>query len=235
MKQTKGVLYLIPTPLGPGELSEVIPEGILRVIPHLTHFFVEELRSGRRFLSSAGHRGAIDSLSLYEINEHTKEADMEEHINVLLDGHDAGLLSEAGIPAVADPGAHLVSLAHKRGVRVIPMSGPSSIVLALAGSGMNGQNFQFHGYLPIKPQERKGTIKRLESLSNTTRASQIFIETPYRNNALMADIIEVCTPQTRLCVAANITLPDSFVVTKSLAEWKKELPDLNKKPCVFIL
>lgn len=233
--QKPGVLYLLPTPLGPNELSEVIPEGVLRTVPLLTHFFVEELRSGRRFLSAAGHKGRIDTLGLYELNEHTKDSELESFIKVLEDGNDAGLLSEAGIPAVADPGSSLVSLAHKRGIKVVPMSGPSSIILALAASGMNGQSFHFHGYLPVKSEERRGVLKRLEALSASTGASQIFIETPYRNNSILADILEVCSSQTRLCVAANITLEDSFVVTKSISDWRKERPDLNKKPCVFIL
>ena len=231
----KGVLYLLPTPLGLNELSDVIPEGVLRIVPLLTHFFVEELRSGRRFLSAAGHRGKIESLKLYELNEHTKDSELGDFIKVLEDGNDAGLLSEAGIPAVADPGSSLVSLAHKRGIRVIPMSGPSSIILALAGSGMNGQSFHFHGYLPVKTDERRGAIKRIEAVSSSTEVSQIFIETPYRNNSVLSDIIDVCNSRTRLCIAANITLEDSFIVTKTIAEWKNERPDLNKKPCVFIL
>ena len=231
----RGVLYLLPTPLGSDDLSEVIPEGVLRIIPHLRYFFVEELRSGRRFLSAAGHRGQIESLNLFELNEHSKEIELDDYIKILEEGNDAGLLSEAGIPAVADPGASLVALAHNRGIRVVPMSGPSSIILALAGSGMNGQNFQFHGYLPVKTEERRGSIKRLEALSKSTGTSQIFIETPYRNNSILSDILDICSPGTRLCIAANITLDDSFVVTRSVTEWRRERPDLNKKPCVFIL
>ncbi|MEZ7874545.1 MAG: SAM-dependent methyltransferase [Bacteroidales bacterium] len=233
--QRSGVLYLIPTPLGSMELNDVISQGVLRVIPDLTHFFVEELRSGRRFLSAAGHKGSVESLNLYELNEHTKEDQIENYIKVLLDGNDAGLLSEAGIPAVADPGSSLVALAHSRGVRVIPMSGPSSIILALAGSGMNGQSFHFHGYLPVKSEVRRTAIKKLESLSHSTGASQIFIETPYRNNSILSDILDVCSSNTKLCIAANITLPDSFVVTRTISQWRAERPDLNKKPCVFIL
>ncbi|MDD3272753.1 MAG: SAM-dependent methyltransferase [Bacteroidales bacterium] len=233
--QKRGILYLLPTPLGSEDLSEVIPEGVLRIIPNLRYFFVEELRSGRRFLSAAGHRGQIESLNLFELNEHSKEIELDDYIKILEEGNDAGLLSEAGIPAVADPGASLVALAHNRGIRVVPMSGPSSIILALAGSGMNGQNFQFHGYLPVKTEERRGSIKRVEALSKSTGASQIFIETPYRNNSILSDILDICSPGTKLCIAANITLEDSFVVTKSVAEWRRERPDLNKKPCVFIL
>ena len=233
--QRAGVLYLIPTTLGSDRLSDVIPEGVLRLVPELSHFFVEELRSGRRFLSAAGHKGNIENLTLFELNEHTKDAEIEEFVNILLRGDDAGILSEAGIPAVADPGAKLVAIAHLKGIKVVPLSGPSSIILALAGSGMNGQNFQFHGYLPVKPEERRSSLKRLETLSRSTGSSQIFIETPYRNNAMLSDILEVCSPATKVCVAANITLEDSFVVTKSVAEWRRERPDINKKPCVFII
>jgi 16S rRNA (cytidine1402-2'-O)-methyltransferase len=231
----KGKLYLIPTPLGDNDPLEVIPLRVLEMVPSIKHFFVEELRSGRRFLSKAGHKGQIDTLSLYELNEHTTAASIEGYLTVLLQGNDAALISEAGIPAVADPGALLVELAHRNGIRVIPMSGPSSLILALAASGMNGQNFAFNGYLPVKPEERRAKIRKLEQISRTTGQSQLFIETPYRNNSLLADILQTCQPETRLCLAAEITLPDSFIVTRSVAEWRREKPDLNKKPCVFIL
>ena len=231
----KGTLYLIPSPLGDNDPAEVIPASVLELIPTLTHFFVEELRTARRYLSKTGLKGHIDSLCLYELNEHTGPAAIEEYIKVLLDGNNAGLISEAGLPAVADPGSNLVALAHKHNIKVIPLSGPSSIVLSLIASGMNGQNFAFNGYLPVKPEERKSKIKQLEKLSLTSGQSQIIIETPYRNNSLFEDIIKICHSTTRLAIAANITLPDAFIKTKTIEEWKREKPDLNKKPCVFIL
>lgn len=231
----KGVLYLIPSPLGDNDPAEVIPSSVLMLLPTLTHFFVEELRTARRYLSKTGLKGHIDSLKMYELNEHTGPALIEEYIKVLIDGNDAALISEAGLPAIADPGSQLVALAHKNDIKVVPMSGPSSIVLALIASGMNGQNFAFNGYLPVKPDERKSKIKQLERLSASTGQSQIVIETPYRNNSLFNDIIQVCNNNTRLAVAANITLPDAFIKTKTVGEWKKEKIDLNKKPCVFIL
>lgn len=231
----KGTLYLIPSPLGDNDPAEVIPASVLELIPTLSHFFVEELRTARRYLSKTGLKGHIDSLSLYELNEHTGSAEIEEYIKVLLDGNNAGLISEAGLPAIADPGSSLVALAHKHNIKVIPLSGPSSIVLSLIASGMNGQNFAFNGYLPVKPEERKSKIKQIEKLSLTSGQSQIIIETPYRNNSLFEDIIKICHSTTRLAVAANITLPDAFIKTKTIEEWKKEKLDLNKKPCVFIL
>lgn len=231
----KGTLYLIPSPLGDNDPAEVIPASVLELIPTLTHFFVEELRTARRYLSKTGLKGHIDSLSLYELNEHTGPAAIEEYIKVLLDGNNAGLISEAGLPAVADPGSNLVALAHKHNIKVIPLSGPSSIVLSLIASGMNGQNFAFNGYLPVKPEERKSKIKQIERLSLTSGQSQIIIETPYRNNSLFEDIIKICHSTTRLAIAANITLPDAFIKTKTIEEWKREKLDLNKKPCVFIL
>ncbi|HBY00955.1 MAG TPA: SAM-dependent methyltransferase [Rikenellaceae bacterium] len=231
----KGTLYLIPSPLGDNDPAEVIPASVLELIPTLSHFFVEELRTARRYLSKTGLKGHIDSLSLYELNEHTGSAEIEEYIKVLLDGNNAGLISEAGLPAVADPGSNLVALAHKHNIKVVPLSGPSSIVLSLIASGMNGQNFAFNGYLPVKPEERKLKIKQIEKLSLSSGQSQIIIETPYRNNSLFEDIIKICHSTTRLAVAANITLPDAFIKTKTIEEWKKEKLDLNKKPCVFIL
>lgn len=231
----KGTLYLIPSPLGDNDPAEVIPASVLELIPTLTHFFVEELRTARRYLSKTGLKGHIDSLSLYELNEHTGPAMIEEYIKVLLDGNNAGLISEAGLPAVADPGSNLVALAHKHNIKVIPLSGPSSIVLSLIASGMNGQNFAFNGYLPVKPEERKSKIKQLEKLSLTSGQSQIIIETPYRNNSLFEDIKRICHSTTRVAIAANITLPDAFIKTKTIEEWKREKLDLNKKPCVFIL
>ncbi len=231
----KGVLYLIPSPLGDNDPKEVIPSTVLDLICSLTHFVVEETRTARRYLSKAGLKGKIDTLEFHELNEHTKPAEVEEYVKILLDGKSVGLISEAGLPAVADPGSLLVELAHKNDIEVRPMVGPSSLMMALMSSGMNGQSFAFTGYLPIKPEERKARIRQLEKISLTQHQTQIVIETPYRNNSLLADFLQVCSPKTRLCVAADISLPDAFIKTKTIEQWKREKTDLNKKPCVFII
>lgn len=231
----KGILYLIPSPLGNNDPREVIPSAVLVLIPSLKHFVVEEVKTARRYLSKTGLKGKIDTLHFYELNEHTKIDQIEGYIQVLLDGESIGMISEAGLPAVADPGSSLVEFAHNHGIEVRPMVGPSSLMLALMASGMNGQNFAFTGYLPIKPDERRTKIKQLERLSLSQHQSQIIIETPYRNNSLLADLLLVCAPKTRLCIAAEISLPDAFIKTKTVEQWRKEKIDLNKKPCVFIL
>lgn len=231
----KGILYLIPSPLGNNDPREVIPSAVLELIPSLKHFVVEEVKSARRYLSKVGLKGQIDTLQFYELSEHTKIDQIEGYIKILLNGVSIGLISEAGLPAVADPGSSLVELAHNNGIEVRPMVGPSSLMLALMASGMNGQNFAFTGYLPIKPDERRTKIKQLERLSFSQHQSQIIIETPYRNNSLLADLLLVCAPKTRLCIAAEISLPDAFIKTKTVEQWRKEKIDLNKKPCVFIL
>ena len=231
----KGTLYLIPAPLGDTAISDVIPEGTIDILCNLKHFVVEELRTARRYLSKAGLKGTIDNLELYLLNEHTVDQEVESYISILLSGESMGMVSEAGLPAVADPGSKLVALAHKNGVDVVPLVGPSSLMLALMASGKNGQSFAFVGYLPIKTQERQSKIKELERITVRTGQSQIIIETPYRNDALLADFLQICSDNTLLTIAANITTPDSFIKTKSVAEWKKKRPVLNKIPTVFIL
>ena len=231
----KGILYLIPSPLGDTAISDVIPQGTVDILCNLKHFVVEELRTVRRYLSKAGLKGNIDTLDLYLLNEHTKDQEVESYVSILLSGISMGMISEAGLPAVADPGAKLVALAHKNGIEVVPLVGPSSLMLALMASGKNGQSFAFVGYLPIKSQERMSKIKELEKIAKRTGQSQIIIETPYRNDALLADFLQICDDATLLTVAANITTPDSFIKTKSVLYWKKEIPVLNKQPCVFIL
>ncbi len=230
-----GTLYLIPSPLGENEPKEVIPSYVLELLPSLNCFVVEELRSVRRYLSRAGLKGHIGELQLFELNEHTKAEQVEEYLQLLLSGNDVGLISEAGLPAVADPGALLVELAHKKNINVRPLVGPSSLMLALMASGLNGQCFAFTGYLPVKPEERKNRIKSLEKLSGQLGQSQIMIETPYRNDQFMTDLLSVCLPSTRICVAADITLPTEYIKTKSVAQWKKEGLTIGKRPCVFIL
>ena len=231
----KGKLYLIPSPLGDYEPSRVLPEEVLGILPRIGTFVVEEVRTARRFLSAAGLKGHIGELSFHTLNEHTTDAEVESMSSLFDDGCDVGLISEAGLPAVADPGARLVALCHRTGVEVVPLTGPSSLMLALMGSGLNGQKFAFKGYLPVKPDERKAALKALERRSSTENESQIFIETPYRNDAMLADILSVCQSSTMLTIAANLTTDDAFLRTKTVSEWKKDIPVIGKRPCVFIL
>lgn len=231
----KGKLYLIPTTLGGTNLKDVIPEGTLNSIAGITAFVVEELRSARRFLSAAGYKGQIDSLELMELNEHTPDAQIFTYVEILKKGRDMGLISEAGLPAVADPGSRLVELCHESDIEVLPLTGPSSIFLALMASGKNGQNFSFNGYLPVKSDLRRAKIKELERLSKTKGETQIFIEAPYRNLQLLSDIMDVCSPSTKLTIACELTIDSGFVKTRRVEEWKKMVPDINKKPTVFVL
>jgi 16S rRNA (cytidine1402-2'-O)-methyltransferase len=196
---------------------------------------VEDFRSARRYLSKAGFKGRIDELEFIQMNKHTDDHEREKIIALLENGISLGVISEAGLPAVADPGSRLVEMAHKKGIDVIPLTGPSSLMLALMASGKNGQSFAFTGYLPIKSDERRARIRELERLSVSGGQSQIMIETPYRNDALMADFLHVCSDNTLLTVAAEITTENSFIRTKSVGAWKKNVPQLNKKPCVFVL
>ena len=232
-----GKLYLIPTPLGDHEPASVLPAPVLERTQGLRRFFVEELRTARRFLSAAGLKGHIEELELFELNEHTTRDQIEAY-GALLGEQDAGLLSEAGLPAVADPGALLVELAHRRGVEVVPLVGPSSLMLALMASGLNGQCFAFTGYLPVKAPARREAIQQLERTSAWLQQSEIIIETPYRNDSLLADLCAACRPATRLCIAAEITCPDQFIRTQTVENWSKALKKgftIGKRPCVFIL
>lgn len=230
-----GHLFLIPTPLGGDDLASVLPQAVFDTVVRLDTFVVEEVRTARRFLSAAGLKGRIDTLELFELNEHSTAQDAERYLQLLLDGRDVGLLSEAGLPAVADPGAALVKLAQEHDIDVIPLTGPSSLMLALMSSGMNGQNFAFNGYLPVKPQQRKESLRKIERLSAQTGQTQIIIETPYRNDAMLADMLEVFKDTTRICVAADITLPSQFIRTRTAARWKKAPVSIGKRPCVFII
>ena len=232
---SKGVLYLIPSPLGDGPVEAVLPAGVLEVLPSLKCFVVEEVRTARRFLSAAGLKGHIQDLEFHTLNEHTTPQEVEALASLFDDGRNVGLISEAGLPAVADPGAALVALCHRHGIKVVPLTGPSSLMLALMASGLNGQSFAFVGYIPAKSEERKGAIRRLEKRSLAENQTQILIETPYRNDSLMADLVATLDPRTRLCVAVNITCPDEFIQTRTVAQWKKQLPELGKRPCVFLI
>jgi len=230
----EGKLFLIPTPLGDYAPSQVLPAPVLELLPKISLYFVEELRTARRFLSAAGLKGHIEELELHELNEHTSREQIEQYAQ-LLGQRDAALISEAGLPAVADPGALLVELAHRRGIEVVPQVGPSSLMMALMSSGMNGQCFAFTGYLPVKKEERRPAILELEKISAKLRQSQIIIETPYRNDSLMEDLLATCRPATRICVAADITLPTQLIRTRTVAEWRKNPITIGKRPCVFVV
>lgn len=231
----KGTLYLIPSPLGDGAVGDVLPQKLLDTLPTLKRFVVEEVRTARRFLSAAGLRGHIEELEFHTLNEHTTPAEVESYLSLFDDGCDVGLISEAGLPAVADPGAALVALAQRAGIRVTPLVGPSSLMMALMASGQNGQCFAFNGYLPAKTPERRKMLVELEKRSLKWGQTQLFIETPYRNDAMLSDILEVCSPEALLTLAVNITCPDESIRTKTLKEWKKNKPEIGKRPCVFIL
>ena len=231
----KGKLYLIPSPLGDNDPSEVIPSPVLESLAGFRTFVVEEVRTARRYLSRAGLKGKIGDLEFYELNEHTDNATIEGYLRLFDDGNNVALISEAGLPAVADPGAQLVALAHSHGIEVVPAVGPSSLMLALMASGLNGQSFAFCGYIPAKSDERRNRLRTLEKISGQLRQTQILIETPYRNDSLFADILSVCAPSTRVCVAANITMPDAFIRTMKVVQWIKEGLIIGKRPCVFLI
>lgn len=227
-------LYLIPSPLGENEPAEVIPAPVLEFLPTLKIFVVEEIRTARRFLSKAGLKGHIEELEFHELNEHTTAGQVESYASLFERG-DVGLISEAGLPAVADPGAALVALCHRKGITVVPFVGPSSLMLALMSSGLNGQSFAFLGYLPAKTDERRTALKNIEKQSASRCQTQIFIETPYRNDSMMADLLQICNPQTRICIAANITMPDAYIRTMTASQWKKNPITIGKRPCVFLI
>ena len=232
---TYGKLYLIPTPLGEGNPAEVLPASVLEILPSLNCFVVEEVRTARRFLSSAGLKGHIGELEFHELNEHTHPGEIEAFLNLFADGRNVGLLSEAGLPAVADPGALLVALCHRHGIGVVPLVGPSSLMMALMASGLNGQSFAFVGYIPAKTDERRAALKALEKRSAAARQTQIIIETPYRNDSLLADMLHTLSGNVRLCIAANLNCPDEYIRTRTIAQWKAQPVTIGKRPCVFVL
>lgn len=232
----KGTLYLIPSTLGDTSSSNSLPEINLRVIEKLHYFVVEDLRTARRFLKKILPGITIDDISFQILSEHTPLQEVSLLLAPALEGMDMGLLSEAGLPCVADPGALLVSYAHEIGVKIVPLTGPSSVFLALMASGFNGQNFAFSGYLPIDKKERVTKIRELESFAYQQDQTQIFIETPYRNQQLMEALVETCRPQTRICIAVNLTMPDELIITNTAEQWKRmKWPDIQKKPVVFLL
>lgn len=230
-----GTLYLIPTTLGECALKQVLPLHNDSIISSLQHFIVEDIRTARRFLKKVNKDINIDALTFATLNEQTREAEFAALLTPLLNGKDVGIISEAGCPAIADPGADVVRLAQEKSIQVVPLVGPSSILLSLMASGFNGQNFTFAGYLPIEAHERSKALKLLEKKVFTENQTQIFIETPYRNVKLVEDIIRNCSPQTKLCIAVDITLDNEFIRTKPIAEWKRQLPDIQKRPAIFLL
>jgi 16S rRNA (cytidine1402-2'-O)-methyltransferase len=230
----KGTVYLIPVTLGGDDYKKVIPEEVLNITRSLRHFIVEDLRSARRFLRLIDKAFPIDETHFYILNEHTAESELELFLQPVMNGSDAGLMSEAGLPGIADPGAKITALAHIKRIQVRPLSGPSSILLALIASGLNGQHFTFNGYLPVKPAERNARIREIEK-SASKNCAQIFMETPYRNQKLLEAVLEVCNEDTKLCIAVDISLPSESVSTRSIRQWKKEIPQLAGRLVVFVM
>ncbi|VXC33281.1 SAM-dependent methyltransferase [Maribacter litoralis] len=230
-----GKVYLIPSTLGDMPPLEVLPISIKQTIERLDHYVVENEKTARHFIKKISPRKSQPSLKLFALNKFTEPEEIPTFLNPCLEGYDIGILSEAGCPGIADPGAAVVKIAHTKNIQVIPLVGPSSILLALMASGMNGQNFAFNGYLPIDSSDRKKYIKNLERRSKDENQSQVFIETPYRNNKMLEELIKTLAPSTRICVAADITLPTEYIKTKTAINWKKENVDLHKRPAIFII
>lgn len=231
----KGKLYLIPTTLGENEPLEVMPYSVKTIVELLNHYVVENEKSARRFIKKITPKKVQSSLVMMRLDKYAIEIETRTYLDFCDQGVSVGLLSEAGVPAVADPGASIVKLAHEKGIQVVPLVGPSSILMALMASGLNGQNFAFNGYLPIDNSERKKGIKALEKLSMEKNQSQIFIETPYRNQKMFTDLKSVLSPGTLLCIAIDISMPNEFIKTFTIAHWKKQSPDLHKRPAIFII
>ncbi|MEL1243929.1 SAM-dependent methyltransferase [Flavobacterium sp. DGU11] len=233
---TLGKLYLLPVPLGDdADPKQVLPDTVARTIEFIDHYIVENEKTARRFIKAILPTKKQPDLILSLLNKHTEPSEHLDFIKPCLEGKNVGLMSEAGCPGVADPGAVIVKIAHEKGIQVVPLVGPSSILLALMASGMNGQSFAFNGYLPIDKSDKKSALKNLEKLSQDKKQSQIFMETPYRNNKFVEDILDTLQPSTHLCIAADITLPTEYIKTKTIAQWKKEKVDLHNRPCIFIV
>jgi len=230
-----GNLYLIPTTIGDSRAEDVLPEKTLEVIRSLNSFIVEEIRSARRFLRKAGFKGDFDSTEFFLFNEHTDRRDLSALLSPMVAGIDTGLLSEAGTPCIADPGAEIVDIARQAGIRIVPLTGPSSIILALMASGFNGQNFTFNGYIPIERKERQQKIREMERMALEKDQTQIFIETPYRNKAIFDALVQTCNPATKLCIAMDLTLESESILTHFIGEWSKIKDLIPKKPAVFML
>ncbi|HLN19706.1 MAG TPA: SAM-dependent methyltransferase [Bacteroidales bacterium] len=230
----KGKLFLVPVTLGDDDYEKVIPGKVLEIIRTLRHFIVEDLRSARRFLRLIDRNFPIDASEFFILNEHTGDKEISGYLDPAQDGNNIGLLSEAGLPCIADPGARIVAIAHTRHLTVVPLAGPSSILLALISSGLNGQKFTFNGYLPAKQAEVSPVLKELEKRASQGYA-QIFMETPYRAQKLFTSILEVCDKSRKLCIATNITLPDEWIKTMTISQWIKNQPDLKDRLVIFVL
>ena len=228
-------LYLIPTTLGDTELDKILPSGNAEIVSSIRYFIVENIRTTRRFLKKINREINIDEITFFELNQHTKLEEISRFLQPLKAGNDMGIISEAGCPAIADPGADVVALAQTQNFNVVPLVGPSSILLSLMASGFNGQSFAFLGYLPVQQGERIKALKKMENRIYSEHQTQIFIETPYRNMKMLEDIIATCQPDTKLCIAADITLDTEFIKTKTVSAWKNQFPDLNKRPTIFLI
>jgi 16S rRNA (cytidine1402-2'-O)-methyltransferase len=235
MEGDKGKLYLIPTRLGDNPPLEVLPISIKKIIEEVDHYIVENEKTARRFIKRVSSNKSQPSLHINILNKYTTEEERNSYLDICLKGESVGLISEAGCPAIADPGSDIVRLAHQMGIEVMPLVGPSSIVLALMASGMNGQNFSFNGYLPIDRNDRKRRLKQLEKLSKDNNQAQIFIETPYRNMKMLEDITKFLNKDTRLCIACDLTLPTQYIKTQTVEQWKSNKEDFHKRPAIFIL
>ncbi|MGM0620495.1 MAG: SAM-dependent methyltransferase [Bacteroidota bacterium] len=228
-------LYLIPNLLSEGDWQNVLPAQVFPVLTQTRYFIVENIRTARRFMKQVNQDIEIDDLTFFELNKHTPSSEIPSFLNPLEKGEDIAVISEAGCPGVADPGAEIVKLAHQKRMEVVPLTGPSSIILSLMSSGLNGQNFAFNGYLPVKSDERSKAVKVLEKKAKIEKQTQIFIETPYRNNQLIKDLLKMCSSTTLLCIAANLTGENEFIATRPIGEWKKGVPDLHKQPAIFLI
>lgn len=229
-----GKIFIIPTPISDADLKTVLPEMAIQTIHNINTFFVENIRTARRFLSTAGVKN-IQNLHFEILDKNTDQQSLEHLILIVKNGKDVGIMSEAGCPGIADPGSGITRLAHKNGIKVIPLTGPSSIFLALMASGFNGQNFQFHGYLPIDKGARRKSLINLEKLVYSKNQTQIFMETPYRSNRILDATLKILKPETLLCIAADITSENEFIKTKPVNAWRKQVPDIHKKPVIFLL
>ena len=230
-----GILYLVPNTLGNPDTNNTIPSGITEKVNEIRVFIVENLRNARRYLKKLNAKIDIDQLTFHELNEHTPEHEIPSFLEQAMAGADTAIISEAGVPGVADPGAVVVRMAHECGIKVVPLTGPSSILLSLMSSGLNGQSFRFLGYLPVKQPERIKKIKEIEREVRRKGETQIFIEAPYRNDAMLNDLLNTCDPSTLLCVAADITLDSEFIHTRPVMLWKKKKPSLHKRPTIFLI
>lgn len=234
MASKQGALYLIPNLLGDSEPLEVLPLSVKKTIDTIDHYIVENEKSARAFIKRVLPKKSQPSLVLFVLNKFTEAAEFSRFLEPCRQGQPVGIISEAGVPCVADPGQAIVEIAHNEGIRVIPLVGPNSILLALMASGMSGQSFAFHGYLPIETGLRKKEIRKLETLARKGQ-TQVFMETPYRNMKMLEDLLVAAEDNTRLCIAADISLPTEFIQTKTVRQWRKSLPDLHKRPCIFVL